>query len=95
VASVSARISQRQKEADSGMSATGKNFFPSKPIGASDAPDSKVADGTRVSANTTTAGKATCVYANQEYGVGAKVCISGLIHQAGSNGQWFNLGWEC
>jgi hypothetical protein len=92
---VSARISQRQKEADSSMSATGKNFFPSKPIGASDAPDSKVADGTRVSANTTTAGKATCVYANQEYGVGAKVCISGLIHQAGSNGQWFNLGWEC
>lgn len=77
------------------MSATGKKFFPSKPIGTSDAPDSKVADGTRVSANTTTAGKATCVYTNQEYGVGAKVCISGQIHQAGSNGQWFNLGWEC
>ncbi len=77
------------------MTERGKKFFPSKPIGTCDAPDSEIADGTRVSANITTAGKSTCVYANQEYGVGAKVCISGLIHQSGSNGQWFNLGWEC
>lgn len=84
------------------MLSAGKKFVPSEPIGKSDAPDSDIADGGRVSANittaggnVTTAGKATCVYANQEYGVGAKVCISGSVHQCGSTGQWFKLDCKC
>lgn len=76
--------------------------MPTEPIGESDAPDSDIADGGRVSASTTTAGanntaagKCSCVYANQEYRVGAKVCISGSVHQCGSTGQWFKLDCKC
>jgi len=77
------------------MSKKHKKFFSSKPIGTTDAPDSEVAGGARVSADIITARKAICVHAGQIYGVGAKVCMTGLIHQCGSNGKWFNSGWEC
>ncbi len=77
------------------MPSKDKKFSPSNPIGTTDAPDSEVSVGARISADVTNAGKAFCVYAGQIYGVGAKVCMTGQIHQCGSNGQWFNLGWDC
>ncbi len=77
------------------MSPKDKKFSPSNPIGTTNAPDSEVSAVARISAEVTTAGKASCVYAGQIYGVGAKVCMTGQIHQCDSNGQWFNLGWDC
>ncbi len=77
------------------MPSKDKKFSPSNPIGTTDAPDSEVSVGARISAAAAIAGNASCVYAGQIYAVGAKVCMTGQIHQCGSNGQWFNLGWDC
>ncbi len=62
-----------RREAHRGMSPKDKKFSPSDPIGTTDAPDSEVAGGARVSADIITARKAICVYAGQNYSVGAKV----------------------
>jgi hypothetical protein len=77
------------------MSPIDKKFSPSNPIGTTDEPDSEVSVGARIRADITIEGSASCVYAGQIYVVGAKVCMTGQIHQCGSSGQWFNLGWDC
>ncbi len=77
------------------MIATNRKFTPTKAIGTTDAPDSKVTDGGRARSDFRTLEGAICVYAGHYYGVGSKVCMTGLVHQCGSNEQWFNLVWKC
>jgi len=71
------------------------DFKPSQPIGPTDEPDSPILDSAPDSTESErTAAPVTCTYDFQSYGEGARICMTGKIHECTNRG-WVSTGKSC